>query len=138
MEKEIKKMIEDISDRSAEKAHEKATRHKDIVIEEMRSDFRIFGEMLDHVKKKGDATFDELGKVKQDVTTLKQDVSEIKDEMKIMNGRIENIEEEVRALRKDFDLMKEEMVKGLKIETSRAENIEERLILIEKHLNLAT
>ncbi len=141
-----------------------------IVLEELRSDFRMFGEALSHVREKGDATFEEVGKIKIEITEIKGEIGEMKGdivemkgdivemkgeivemkgeigemkgeigEMKgeigEMNGRLDNIEFEVKSLRKDFDLMREEMKE--KMGAEYAEKIEERIVRIEKHLELA-
>ncbi len=136
-EKEIDKII----DRAIKRNNDQNA----VVIEDMQSNFKMFGEALSgvsdqlkRVEKKGDATFEELGKVKiemgvirEDVSVLKKDVSEIKTEMKVMNGRIDNIEEEVRSLRRDFDLIKDSL------DPEKAKDYEERIMRIEKHLELA-
>ena len=109
--------------------------HMVIILEEMRSEFKIFGELLmgfgeklEDVKKKGDATFEELGKVKIEIVEIKGDIKEI-------NSRLDNIEEEIKSIRMDFDLVKNELKR--KVDVEYIEKIEERITRIEKHLEIA-
>ena len=55
-----------------------------VLLEEVRSDFKLIAESLDHVRKKGDATFEAVGKLQEDMTeikaALKTDMVEVKSE----------------------------------------------------------
>lgn len=123
-----------------------------IVLEDLKSDFKIFGEVLggvrdrlERVEKKGDATFEEVGKIKielseikEDVSILKEDVSNIKSEMKEMNGRLDNIEFEIKSIRKEFDFLKKEFEEKGKIDIGVFKEFEKRVIKLEKHLKIST
>ncbi|MCG2694457.1 hypothetical protein L6261_00005 [Candidatus Parcubacteria bacterium] len=128
-----------------------------IILEEMRSDFKMFGEVLsgvndklEVVRKKGDATFEEVGKIKieigvikedivemkGDIVEMKGDIVEIKGDIVEINGRLTNIETEVKSLRKDFDFIREELKD--KVSMSYFKQFEERLLRIEKKLELSS
>ena len=107
-----------------------------IILEGLRSDFKMFGENLDMVREKGDATFEELGRVKLDVTTIKGEIVEIKGEIVEINNRLDNIEKEVMSIRQDFDFVKKEL--NQKVDINYIKNIEKRLKRVETHLELRT
>jgi len=108
----------------------KEDNYTNIILEEMRSNFKIFGEVLggfgeklDVVRKKGDATFEEVGKIRLEL-------NEVNVRLDGIDGRLDNIEIEVKSLRKDFDLIKSSL------KEKDIKQFEERLIRIEKHLEL--
>jgi len=114
-----------------------------IILEGLRSDFKMFGENLDMVREKGDATFEELGRVKLDVTTIKGEIVEIKGEIVEIKGeiveinnRLDNLEKEVMSIRQDFDFVKKEL--NQKVDINYIKNIEKRLKRVETHLELRT
>ena len=45
-----------------------------VVLEDLRSQFKVFGEGLHAVRKKGDETFEAVGELKEDVAVMKEDV----------------------------------------------------------------
>jgi len=99
-----------------------------ILLEEMRSDFTVFGETLsgfgkklELVKQKGDATFEEVGKMKV--------------EMVEMNIRLDRIEREVLSIRSEIESLKNILTK--KVDLDYVKKLEIRLARVEKHLKLS-
>ena len=81
-----------------------------VLIEDLRSQFRIFGEHLSTVKedlsavkKKVDAIFEEAGRqkedvfiIKSDIRIIKNDIAEIKETLKSHDKRIAHLEGSVK------------------------------------------
>jgi len=125
-----------IMNKEREKIRKEERDNLTIILEGLRSDFKMFGENLDMVREKGDATFEELGRVKLDVTTIKGEIVEIKGEIVEINNRLDNIEKEVMSIRQDFDFVKKEL--NQKVDINYIKNIEKRLKRVETHLELRT
>ncbi|MFH1402534.1 MAG: hypothetical protein ABIG87_02845 [Patescibacteria group bacterium] len=128
-----------------------------IILEEVRSNFSVFGEVLsgfgeklEHVRQKGDATFEEVGRIKGELVLIKDDIVEmkgelvlikddivgIKGEMKKMNGRLDNIASEVSLIRNDIDNLLNLLTE--KADIDYVKKLEMRLRIVEKHLKLST
>lgn len=114
-----------------------------IVLEELRSDFRMFGEDLSMVREKGDATFEEVGKIKIEISEIKGEIGEIKGEIGEMKGeigeikiRLDSIESEIKSIRKEFDMFRDEIKEKAGVDYVR--EIEKRIKRIEDHLKLST
>lgn len=101
-----------------------------VLLEEIRDDFKIFGEELTHVRKKGDttseavekltgelvhvrqkgdATFEAVGEIKEDVTILKGDVTTLKMDMKEVKKDVAMLKGDTTVLKKDMIEVKEEL-----------------------------
>jgi len=98
-----------------------------VLLEEVRSNFTVFGEALDGfgeklelVKQKGDATFEEVGRIKL--------------EMAEMNIRLDRIEREVSSIRSEIERIKDILTK--KVDLDYVKKLEIRLVRVEKHLKL--
>ena len=70
-----------------------------VLIEDLRSQFKVFGEGLDAVKAKVDSLFDQVGKltedvfvIKTDVRIIKADIAEIKETLKSHEKRLAQLE----------------------------------------------
>ncbi len=144
------------------KMSEKEKDYVAVVLEEVRSNFKAFGETLDFVRMRGDATFEEVGRVregleevkdnqilmqadinvlkedvsvlKQDVSVLKEDVSVLKQDVKQINVRLDNIEQEVFAIRNEISALKPALIQKTDIEFLN--KLEARLTRVESHLNM--
>ena len=79
------------------------------ILEEIKSDFKIFGESLSDVEKKGDATFEAVGKLQEDVTTLKDDVSTLKDDVSTLKDDVSTLKDDVSTLKDDVSTLKDDM-----------------------------
>lgn len=55
-----------------------------ILLEGLKSDFKVFGEELSAVRQKGDATFEAVGRLQEDVSVLKTDVSILKTDVSVL------------------------------------------------------
>lgn len=78
-----------------QKKNETTQNHVTVLLEGLRSDFKVFGESLVAVREKGDATFEAVGKLQEDVTELKTDVSVLKTDM-------ETVKEELHLIRNEL------------------------------------
>ena len=59
-----------------------------VVLEDLRSQFKVFGEGLQAVRKKGDETFEAVGELKEDVAVLKEDMQEVKEELHLIRNEL--------------------------------------------------
>ena len=153
-----------------DKMSEKEKNYVAIILEEVRSNFAVFGETLggfgdklELVRQKGDATFEEVGRikgeiivikedivvikedivvikedivvVKKDIVVIKKDIVGIKGEMKGMNNRLDKIESEVLSIRNEIEMLK--MILTKKVDIDYVEKLEIRLRTVENHLKLS-
>lgn len=96
------------------KISEKEAGYVVAILEDVNSNFKAFGEVLSAIKERGDATFEEVGRI---------------------NERLTLIEMEVKAIRNDIDAMKTLLTQ--KSDVSYLKKIESRLIKVEQYLNLS-
>lgn len=61
------------------------------LIEDLHSNFKVFGENLSSVTEKVDGIAHELGMVKEDISVIKMDVKEIKAEIKSIKNEIQKL-----------------------------------------------
>lgn len=66
------------------------------ILEEVRSDFKVFGESLGNVERRGNATFEAVGKLQEGVTILKEDVKTLKNDMVFVKGELGIIRNELK------------------------------------------
>ena len=69
----------------------KKEEHRDqytVVLEDLRSQFKVFGEGLGDVRKTSTSTFEAIGELKEDVSTLKEDMQEVKEELHIIRNEL--------------------------------------------------
>ncbi len=66
-----------------------------VVLEDLRSQFTAFGEGLQAVREKGDATFEAVGELKEDVAVLKEDVA-------ILKWDMQEVKEELHLIRNEL------------------------------------
>ena len=71
-----------------------------VLVEALRSEFRVFGEGLKAIKERVDSLFNQTGKltedvfmIKTDVRIIKTDIAEIKNALKGQDKRISHLEE---------------------------------------------
>ena len=93
-----------------------------VVLEEVRDNFRAFGESLDFAQKKGDATFEEVGRIRE--------------ELEEMNYRLNNIEQEVSAIRNEINSFK--IILTQKADVEFLKTLEARLVIVERQLKLSS
>ncbi len=103
-----------------------------IVLEDLRGQFKVFGESLDDVKrdlkavkKRGDETFEEVGNIKAKITAIKMRLDSIEKRLNSIEKRLSNVEIEIKSLRKGIG----------EIEScSNGENVHERLNIFEARI----
>jgi chromosome segregation ATPase len=77
----------------------KKEEHRDqytVVLEDLRSQFKVFGENLDSVRTKGEATFEAVGVLQEDVASLKEDVAVLKEDMQEVKEELHIIRNELK------------------------------------------
>jgi len=101
-----------------------------VILEDIRSDFKVFGETLLEVKKKGDDTFEVVGELKEDVAILKEDVSILKEDVSILKEDVSILKEDMVFVKEELGLIRNE----LKEKVSRDEFalLEKRVLSLEK------
>ncbi|MFC1623616.1 hypothetical protein ACFL05_00655 [Patescibacteria group bacterium] len=124
MEKEfdIKKIIKEASDEAAEKATKRTRDYSDILIEDMRSDFRMFGEALSGLGNKVDRVENRLDGVEQEIKTLGDRVSMVEVKVDSINDKLDSTFEETGRLKTE------------KADNERVDKIDFRLAGVEKQL----
>lgn len=75
------------------------------ILESLRSDFKVFGEALMGVKEKGDATFEAVGKLQEDVSALKEDMVIVKDELGLIRNELK-----AKVGRDEFNLLEKRVI----------------------------
>lgn len=103
------------------KMTEKEKDYTAVLMEDMNHNIQAFWEVLDGVKKKGDATFEEVGN--------------IKGELVIMNMRLDNIEKEIILIKNEIKDLRLSLSKKADIE--KLDKLEIRITKIEQHLKLS-
>ena len=108
-----------------------------ILLEGLKSDFKIFGESLAAVREKGEATFEEVGYLREDVNVLKTDVAELKTDVAELKTDVAELKTDVGMLKTDMQTVKEEVIlirNELKEKVSRDEFVflESRVTQLER------
>ena len=62
--------------------------HVAVLLEGLKSDFKIFGESLTAVREKSDATFEAVGRLQEDVSVLKSDMQTVKEELHLIRNEL--------------------------------------------------
>jgi peptidoglycan hydrolase CwlO-like protein len=112
-----------------------ALRKKDvytIVLEDLRSQFKVFGESLDDVKrnlsavrKTGDTTFEEVGDIKVEITAIKMRIDSIEKKLNRIENRPAEAQAEIESFKKESMEIKS---------CSNDEDIQERLNIFEARI----
>ena len=123
------------------KMSEKEKDYVAVVLEEVRSNFEAFGETLDFVRMRGDATFEEVGRTREELEEVKDsqiltqaDINVLKQDVKQINVRLNNIGKEVFAIRGEINALKTVLIQKADIEFFK--KLEARLTRVERHLNM--
>jgi len=63
-----------------------------VILEELRSEFRAYGEGLSALREKVDGIFEMTGKNTEDISTIRIDIRVIKNDMKMFDKRLSMLE----------------------------------------------
>ena len=100
-----------------------------IVLEDLRSQFKVFGESLDAVKKKGEETFEEVGNIKVEITEIKTEITEIKKRLDSIEKRLSRVESNPAKAEAEIKSLKKE---GMELKScSDDKDVQERLNIFE-------
>jgi predicted nuclease with TOPRIM domain len=110
-----------------------------IVLEDLRGQFKVFGESLDDmkrnlkaVKKRGDETFEEVGNIKVEITEIKTEITEIKTRLDSIEKRLSRIESKPAKAQAEIEFLKKESM-AIK-SCSDDEDVHERLNIFEARI----
>lgn len=110
-----------------------------VVLEEVRDNFKVFGESLDFARKKGEATFEEVGRIRVEIEEIKDtqvlmqsDITVLKQDVKQINVRLGNIENEISAIRSEINSLK--IILTQKADVDFLKTLEIRLVRVEQRL----
>ena len=73
-----------------------------VLVEDFRSQFRIFGEDLSTVKQRVETIFEEQGRIKEAIFIIKADINVIKSDIKEIKARLDRIEGDVKVIKEDL------------------------------------
>ena len=86
------------------------------MLEKIYSDFKVFGEDMDFIKKKVESTWIQTGKNSEEITMLRIDVNILKTDMTALktdgisiNGRLIAIEDDIKTIKKDVADIKSDL-----------------------------
>lgn len=113
------------------------------VLEDVNHNFKAFGEALDFVREKGNATFEEVGRINEKLTSVEANQILMQGEMKSIGGEIKEIKQDIRIIKSEIISIKNE-IKDLKLSLSKKADVEKlgqlelRIIKIEQYLKVST
>src|SRR3990167_7207058 len=110
---------------------EEYQRYLGILQEESQSQFKLLAEALDGVEQKLDATFEELGRFKEETAENFTRVDERLDHIEL---RLDRIETEVRSIKNELQELKHTLTNKTDIE--KFQELEKRVMRIEEALKL--
>ena len=87
---------------------------------------------LSEVKKKADINFEEIGKLRVDVTILRKDVDILKKDVSILKEDVSILKKDVSVLKEDMDYVKDEL--GAIRNELKAKVSREEFTLLEKRV----
>ena len=74
-----------------------------VILEKIYSDFRIFGEKLEAVSNRVDATFEEVGSQKEELFLVKVKVDSVSKELVIIKAYIKDIKKDVAEIKANLE-----------------------------------
>jgi len=113
-----------------------------VLLEDVNSNMKAFGEVLSGVKERGDATFEQVGLMTEKIDGIEIRIDSIEGQQTETNKRLVSIEFKLDDLMKEVYFIKEE-IKVLKTALSskadkeKLEILEFKIVRIERHLKLA-
>lgn len=73
-----------------------------VILKEMRSQFKVFGDALSDISRKGGATFEAVGRLQEDFTVMKEDVAVLKEDVGVLKEDMKNVKSELKLIRGDL------------------------------------
>ncbi len=113
---------------SLKKMTEKEKDYVAVVLEDVNHNFKVFGEVLESVREKGEATFEEVGNIKGELVIVNHRLDKIE-------GRLDNIEKEIVLIKSEIKELRLSLSK--KADVEKLNELENRIIKIERHLKLS-
>ena len=107
---------------------EEGYRHLGALIEDMHDQFRAFGDNLSFVREKGEAVFEEVGKIKEDIT-------EIQFKQNITNTRLTSLEILTKDTKNELSEFKDEMYKFKDETNANFTNIKDEMYKFKDETN---
>jgi len=105
-----------------EMSHEEKTSYNTAILEEMRENFRAFGQELVALHSKTDVIFEEVGMIKVELSDIKIRIIGIENRLGVAEESIESLHKEIKGVRLDVGMIKEEL-KFIKAEISDTKKV---------------
>ena len=106
-----------------------------VLMEDMNHNVKAFWEVLSDVKRKGNATFEEVGKLNEKVTLLEFGQKETNKILISVENQLVNIKQEIVSIKNEIKELRLSLNK--KADIAKLEEIEIRISKIESHLKLS-
>ena len=115
---------------------EEGYRYVGALMEDVQDNFRAFGENLAFVREKGNATFEEVGRIRIQLSemNIRQDSMEKKQDS--MAEDIKEIKLEIKSIKSEISELKQ--ILHQKADIERLTTLEQKVFNIERHLKLST
>lgn len=113
-----------------------------VLLEDVNSNMKAFWEVLSGVKEKGDATFEQVGRMTERIDSVETRIDSMDGKLEITNKRLDSMEIKLDELISAVSLIKEE-IESLKTSLSAKADkeklaiLEFKIVRIEKYLKLA-
>lgn len=113
-----------------------------VLLEDVNSNMKAFWEVLSGVKEKGDATFEQVGRMTEKIDSIETRIDSMEGKLEITNERLDSMEIKLDELISAVSLIKEE-IESLKTSLSAKADkeklaiLEFKIVRIEKYLKLA-
>lgn len=102
----------------------------EIMLEGIRSDFKVFGDGLSDVKRNLNIVKEDLNIVKDDLNIVKEDVRGLKETVGLLVEDMDGVKSNIVDMKSRLDSIDEKMV--TKVEKEIADDHEDRIIKLEK------
>jgi chromosome segregation ATPase len=99
------------------------------LLEDLRSQFRIFGEGLEFVREKGEATFNAVGELQEQVSDLKLKVNDLSLKTDWLQSGLKSVKIEIANIKLELAEIKKLLTR--KVDIERLESLERRVTELE-------
>lgn len=113
-----------------------------VLLEDVNSNMKAFWEVLSGVKEKGDATFEQVGRITERFDSMETRFDSMEVKLEITNKRLDSMEIKLDELISAVSLIKKEMESlktslSAKADKEKLATLEFKIVRIEKYLKLA-
>ena len=94
-----------------------------VLVEDLRNEIRAVAESQTSLVKKVDMMYEEMGRQREDIWTLKTDVRIIKEDIKVLKEDVKVLKEDVSMLKEDMKIVKADVAEIKNIISDHGERI---------------